>query len=132
MDKFCTNCGAQLVEGADLCLNCGKFCNVNTSNNSKNRQVNNKPNNDRRTIVSTMIVDSTSSSKKKVGSTAVRGMVGGALLGPAGLVAGALSGKNKVDSKVTFLIEFADGHRETRVVKSNSFEFKNLCQYLKM
>ena len=27
MAKFCTNCGKELKEGADICLNCGKIVN---------------------------------------------------------------------------------------------------------
>lgn len=37
MAKFCSNCGAELKEGADVCLKCGKRV-YNTSN------VNNDPN----------------------------------------------------------------------------------------
>lgn len=85
-----------------------------------------------KTIKQTMIVNSSYDSRKKVGSTLIRGAVGSALLGPVGLVGGAMSGKNKVTNMVTFLIEYADGHRETRNVKSNSLEFKILSNYLEM
>lgn len=85
-----------------------------------------------KTIKQVIIVSNTSDSRKKVGSTVVRGAIGGALLGSAGLVGGAMSGKNKVSSKITFLIEYEDGHRETKEVVNDSPEFKELCNYLKM
>lgn len=34
MGKFCSNCGKELMEGADVCTNCGKFVNVTTDNNN--------------------------------------------------------------------------------------------------
>lgn len=85
-----------------------------------------------KTISKVMIVGSTSDSRKKVGSSVVRGAVGGTLLGPVGLVGGALSGKNKVTNETTFLIEYEDGHRETKKVDNNSYEFQKLCKYLEM
>jgi len=66
-------------------------------------------------------------SRKSLSSTMVRGAVGAALLGPVGLLAGA-TGKNK--KTTTFLIEYSDGSRETKTVKTNSSEFKNYCKYL--
>jgi len=36
MEKFCSNCGKELHEGADVCLNCGKVLNKNQSNVSAN------------------------------------------------------------------------------------------------
>lgn len=30
MNKFCTNCGKELNEGSDVCLNCGKITNNET------------------------------------------------------------------------------------------------------
>ena len=85
-----------------------------------------------KTIKQVMIVGNNTDSRKKVGSTVIRSAVGNALLGPAGLVGGALSGKNKVTGKTTFLIEYEDGHRETKTVDNNSPEFNKLCNYLKM
>lgn len=85
-----------------------------------------------KTVSKVMIVGSTSNSRKKVGSSVVRGAVGGTLLGPIGLVGGALSGKNKVTNETTFLIEYEDGHRETKKVDNNSYEFQKLCKYLEM
>ena len=85
-----------------------------------------------KTIKQVIIVNNSSDSRKKVGSTVIRGAIGNAVLGPAGLVGGALSGKNKVSNKTTFLIEYEDGHRETKEVDNDSQEFKKLCNYLKM
>lgn len=85
-----------------------------------------------KTIKKVVIIGNETDSRKKAGSSILRGAVGGYALGTAGLVGGALSGKNKTTSKTTFLIEYADGHRETKTVKNNSKEFKNLCNYIKM
>lgn len=85
-----------------------------------------------KTIKQVIIVNNSSDSRKKVGSTVIRGAIGNAMLGSAGLVGGALSGKNKVSNKTTFLIEYEDGHRETKEVDNDSHEFKKLCNYLKM
>lgn len=68
-------------------------------------------------------------SRKKVSSTIARGAVGGALLGPVGMVGGALSGKNK--NTTTFLIEYINGNKETKIVDNESEEFKKLCNYIK-
>ena len=32
MPKYCSNCGKELKEGADICLNCGKVINHNNYN----------------------------------------------------------------------------------------------------
>ena len=85
-----------------------------------------------KTISKVIIVGSNYDSNKKIGSSVIRGAVGGALLGPAGLVGGALSGKNKVTNETKFLIEYEDGHRETKTVDNNSSEFEKLCKYLDM
>ena len=37
--KFCPNCGKELIEGADVCLGCGKFLNKKTVKT----QINEKP-----------------------------------------------------------------------------------------
>lgn len=67
-------------------------------------------------------------SKKSLGSGIIRGGVGTVLLGPVGLVAGAMSAKNK--KTTTFLICYSDGTKETKTVKTNSSEFKNYAKYL--
>lgn len=78
-------------------------------------------------IVKTMIV--TDDSRKSLTSVVGRGAVGGILLGPVGLLAAA-SAKNK--KTTTFVIEYSDGTRETKTVKTNSSEFKKLAKYLEM
>lgn len=35
MNKYCTNCGKELHEGADICINCGKFVSRVPNNNYK-------------------------------------------------------------------------------------------------
>lgn len=84
------------------------------------------------TISKVMIVGANSDSRKSISSSIIRGTVGSTLLGPVGLVGGALSGKNKVTSKTTFLVEYKDGHRETKIIDNDSSEFKELCKYLEM
>lgn len=37
MGKFCTNCGHELQDGADLCLGCGKVINKGQNNSSKKK-----------------------------------------------------------------------------------------------
>ncbi len=56
--------------------------------------------------------------------------MGGSILGPAGLIAGAASGKNK--NSTTFLIEYKTGKKDTKTVKNDSIEFKELCKYIEM
>ena len=79
-------------------------------------------------IVKTMIV-SNEEGKKGLGSTVVRGAVGGALLGPVGMLGGALTGKKKKGT-TTFLITYDSGRKETMTVKNNSLLFNTYCQYL--
>jgi len=38
MAKFCTNCGKELQENQDVCLNCGKVTNNNITNNNQNER----------------------------------------------------------------------------------------------
>ena len=59
----------------------------------------------------------------------MRGAVGGALLGPVGMLGGALSGKNK--SETTFTIVYKDSSREVKTVSNDSPEFKKYAQYIK-
>lgn len=68
-------------------------------------------------------------SKKSLGSSIVRGAVGGALLGPVGLVGGAVTGKNK--TKTTFTIVYKSGRKEVKTVENNSSEFETYARYLK-
>lgn len=84
------------------------------------------------TINKVMIVASNQDIQKKFGSSIIRGAIGDFFLGPIGLIGGALSGKNGVSNKTTFLIEYVDGHREIKTVNNDSNEFKKLCKYLEM
>lgn len=68
-------------------------------------------------------------SRKSVGSSIIRGTIGGALLGPVGLVGGALSGKNK--SQTTFTIIYKSGRREVITADNDSEEFQKYASYLK-
>lgn len=77
-------------------------------------------------IVSTMIINN--DSRKSASSSISRAVVGGAVLGLPGLIGGAVSGKNK--NTTTFLIQYANGHKETKTVKNDSREFKEYCNYL--
>ena len=67
-------------------------------------------------------------SRKSVGSSVVRGAIGAAVLGPVGLVGGALSGKNK--TKTTFTIVYKSGRREVITVDNDSNQFKEYASYL--
>lgn len=98
----------------------------------KNKEIKKQNSINRNKIIKTAIISNTTDSRKKAGSTIIRGAVGGSILGPVGMLGGAMSGKNKVTNKTTFLIEYADGHRETKEVKNNSIDFKYLCDYLDM
>lgn len=79
-------------------------------------------------ILKTKIVDN--DQRKSAASGVIRGAVGTALLGPIGLVAGAVSAKNKKNT--TFLIEYEDGSRDTKTVKTGSGEYKKLIKYIEM
>lgn len=68
-------------------------------------------------------------SRKSVGSAVGRGIVGGVLLGPVGLVGGAISGKNK--SKTTFTIVYKSGRREVETVDNDSPEFRKYASYVR-
>lgn len=67
--------------------------------------------------------------RKSVGSSITRGIIGGALLGPVGLIGGALSGKNK--SETTFTVVYKSGRREVVTVKNDSDEFRKYASYVK-
>jgi len=82
----------------------------------------------KKTIVKTMIV--AGDSRKSVGSVATRGLAGGLLFGPAGAIVACSTGKNV--NSTTFLIEYADGHRETRNVENNSSEYNKYIKFLEM
>lgn len=68
-------------------------------------------------------------SKKSLGSAVTRGAIGGALLGPVGLVGGAISGKN--NTKTTFTVIYKSGRREIITVDNDSSDFGIYARYLK-
>lgn len=72
----------------------------------------------RDTVTSYDVVDE--DSRKSAGSGVARGLVGGALLGPVGAVAGGLSAKNK--RSITIAIEFKDGKRSLLEVDGNLYK----------
>ena len=68
-------------------------------------------------------------SKKSLGSAVTRGAIGGALLGPVGLVGGAISGRN--NTKTTFTVIYKSGRREIITVDNDSSDFGIYARYLK-
>lgn len=68
-------------------------------------------------------------SKKSLGSAVTRGVIGGALLGPVGMVGGAISGKNK--AKTTFTVVYKSGRREVITVDNDSSDFGIYARYIK-
>lgn len=68
-------------------------------------------------------------SRKSVGSAVTRGVIGGALLGPIGLIGGAVSGKNK--SKTTFTVVYKSGRREIITVDNDTDSFRKYSSYLR-
>lgn len=81
-------------------------------------------------IISTEILDSHIDSRKSASSSLIRGAIGGALLGPAGMLAGGLSGKNKNTEMTTFLIKYNDGSTDTQTAKKGSLTYNTFMQYL--
>lgn len=79
----------------------------------------------------TEIVDTGIESKKSAGSSIVRGAVGGALFGGAGLVGGALSGKNKTKTKITFRVVFKDGTETFKTCDLNDMYYTTFMKYVK-
>lgn len=88
----------------------------------------NEPSNqyiDPKGIKKTIIVSQ--SSRKKATSAISRGLIGGAILGPVGLLAGA-SAKSK--ETTTFQVIYNNGKQETIIVENGSRMFKEYCKYL--
>lgn len=71
----------------------------------------------------------TTDSRKSATSTTVRGAIGGAIAGPAGLIGGAASGKNK--KTTTFKIVYKSGKVEVKTVKNDSKEFIELAEHVR-
>ena len=79
----------------------------------------------------TEILDTGIETKKSAGSSIVRGAVGGALFGGAGLVGGALSGKNKTKTKVTFRIVYTNGKETIQTCDVNDMYYNTFMKFLK-
>lgn len=78
-----------------------------------------------RGIKKTIIVSQ--SSRKKASSAIGRGLIGGAILGPIGLLASASA---KSTETTTFQIIYNNGQQETVTVKNDSKQFEQYCKYL--
>ena len=77
------------------------------------------------TITEVMIIDT--DSRKSTASTVGRGLVGGALFGGIGLVAGAATARNKKET--SFRITYESGRMEVKTCKNGSREYN---KYIKM
>lgn len=64
----------------------------------------------------------TDDSKKSAASGVARGLVGGALLGPVGMLAGGLSAKNK--KSYTLILQYKDGDKS--LIEVNDITYKNI------
>ena len=80
-----------------------------------------------RTPVAAVLI-TTNSHTSGVGA-AGRAVVGGALLGPVGALAGAVSGTSKA-TKATFSVKYANGRTAVETVDINSRRFKELSALL--
>lgn len=78
-------------------------------------------------IVRTTIVGT--DSRKSASNMITRGIVG-SVFGGIGAIAGMASAKN--NTTTTFLIEYANGKRETKTVKNGSSSYKMYIKYLDM
>ena len=112
------------VNGADSNVN------QNNNNNSEkipeNISVNNSDKNSNPNGICKVIIIG-SDSHKKATSAVGRAFVGSLLLGPIGLLAGTTA-KNK--STTTFQVIYNNGKKEIITVKTGSWFYKKLCQYL--
>lgn len=64
----------------------------------------------------------TDETRKSAASGVARGLVGGALLGPVGMLAGGLSAKNK--KSYTMVIQFKDGKKS--LIEVNDITYKSI------
>lgn len=112
------------VNGTDSNLN------QNNNNNSEkipeNSSVNNSDKNSNPNGICKVIIIG-SDSHKKATSAVGRAFVGSLLLGPIGLLAGTTA-KNK--NTTTFQVIYNNGKKEIITVKTGSWFYKKLCQYL--
>lgn len=88
-----------------------------------------------RTIVSVTLIGTNSQSKTKASasSSVARGVVGGALFGPIGAVAGAVTPKRKTvtnETEATFAVKYASGRTQSETVQINGARYKELIKYI--
>lgn len=69
----------------------------------------------------------TEDSKKSAASGVARGLVGGALLGPVGMLAGGLSAKNK--GTITLAVEFKDGKKSLMEIDDKIYKAILKCMF---
>ena len=140
--KFCPNCGADVtnmkfsmrsnLRGAKLAAQEEvKKHNEKYESERKYQELCKKYAQERKeadkTIVSAVLI---SAQNKKSGASALgRAVVGGALLGPVGAIAGASTGKSYAKS-ATFSVKYASGRTSTETVSVDSKRFKELSSYL--
>ena len=98
----------------------------------KRKKIYNQQISNRKTIVKTMIVGTNEKIITDANDSLIGGLIGGAIFGSIGAIAGATSGNKKIITKTTFLIKYADGHKEIKTVKNNSYKFNKLCEYLEI
>lgn len=79
----------------------------------------------------TKILSTSSESQKQMGSSIAKGIVGGALFGLSGTIAGASSGKVKTKTKTKFLVVYTDGSKTTMDVDNDSVYYDTFIKYLK-
>ena len=84
------------------------------------------PSTPKKYIVKTQIIGN--NTHKSMSSSITRGVIGGAILGPVGMLGGALSGKNK--QKTRFLIYYSDNTKATLEVQNDGILYNNLIKYL--
>ena len=79
-----------------------------------------------------------SKTKTSTGSAIGRGIVGGALLGPAGAIIGAGTAKKKTTTKEVdtgerrFIVEYTDGTRSEEMARVGTSRYQYLMSKLKM
>lgn len=122
--KICFNCQVAITKIGIQPLEFKKYSLIEIEELLRNYQ--------ERAIVKVSLITNSTDSRKKVGSSIIRGTVGAAALGPVGLIGGAMSGKNKTREKCIFLIEYSNGDKETKEVYSDSKEFEELCKKIEV
>lgn len=67
----------------------------------------------KKNIINIEILDGSTTSHKSTGSSIARGVVGGAMFGGVGAIVGAMNGREKQKTMITFLISYDDGTTDT-------------------